>query len=162
MLARGTMTAPSPPSADGEADLAQLQVKPTVKAAAALGGMSGAISVLTGLQFTTSGSFHEAMYNAVPWALSALGAVQLVLALMVLRNHFPAALGASVVGALVAVVAAGWAVLASTSGFLSCLAIVLVPLAGSAAMVTPFALGATKRAWDAKKRLQDAGIELGF
>lgn len=156
------MTAPPTPSPESERDLADLQVKPTAKAAAALGGMSGAIAVLTGLQFTTSGSFYEALYNVVPWTLSGLGAVQLALALMVLRNHFPATIGASVVGALVALVAVGWAVLASTSGFLSCMAIVLVPLAGSAALVAPFALGATKRAWDAKKRLQDAGIDLGF
>lgn len=156
------MTEPSPAAADGERDLAELQVRPTVKAAAALGGMSGAIAVLTGLQFTTSGSFYEAAYNVVPWALTALGAVQLGLALLVLRNHFGATIGASGIGVLVALVAVGWAVLASTSGFLSCMAIALVPLAGSAAIVSPFALGPTKRASDAKKRLQDAGIELGF
>lgn len=145
-----------------ERDLADLQVKGTTKAAAAVGGMSGAIAVLTGLQFTTSSAFYEPLYNAVPWVLAGLGALQLGLSLMVLRNHFPATLGASVVGAAVALTAVGWAVLASTSGFLSCIAICEVPLAGSAAILAPLALPATRRAWAAKKRLQESGIELGF
>ncbi|WP_236519658.1 hypothetical protein [Sandaracinus amylolyticus] len=145
-----------------ERDLAELQVRGTTKAAAAVGGMSGAIAVLTGLQFTTSASFHEPLYNVVPWALSGLGAVQLGLSLMVLRNHFPANVAASVLGVMVACVALGWAVLASTSGFVTAFTLLEVPLAGSAAILAPLALGATRRAWQAKKRLSDAGLELGF
>lgn len=149
-------------SGDGEADLAQLEVRGSVKAAGAVNAMSGVIAILTGLQFTTSGSFYEAIYDAVPWSLTALGAVQLVLAILMLRNHFPATVIAAVVAPLVALDALGWAYLATTSGFLSPMAVLEIPLAGSAAIVAPLAIGATRRAWLAKKRLEDAGIELGF
>ena len=159
------MTEPSSapaPIQESERDLAELQVKSTVKAAAAFGGMSGVVAVLTGLQFTTSASFVESIYDALPWSLAGFGAVQLGLALLVLRNHFPACVAASLVGVLVALLAVAWVLLSVTHQLYSALALLEVPLAGCAALLAPLALGPTKRAWDAKKRLQDAGIELGF
>lgn len=149
-------------SRSGDGDLSQLQVKGTVSAAAALNGASGVIAVLTGLQFTTSASFHEPLYNALPWALTALGAVQAGLALMVLRNHHGATIAVSFVALLVAIAAVAWAGLAWSSGFGSPMAIVEIPLAGCAAILAPFALGPTRRARDARRRLQDSGMDLGF
>ena len=64
--------------------------------------------------------------------------------------------------ALVALLAAGWIALASMHGFISPMAICEVPLAGSAAILAPLAVVPVKRAWLAKKRLSDSGIELGF
>jgi hypothetical protein len=150
------------PSRSGDGDLSQLQVKGTVYVAAALNGMSGVIALLTGLQFTTSASFYEPLYNALPWSLAALGLVQGGLALLVMRNGHGATIAVSFVALIVAVASVAWAVLAWSNGFGSPMAILLIPLAGSAAVIAPFALGPTRRARDARRRLQDAGMDLGF
>ncbi|MDQ3034571.1 MAG: hypothetical protein M3Y87_19335 [Myxococcota bacterium] len=147
---------------DGDADLAQLRVRGTVSAAAALNGMSGVIAVLSGVQFTTSAAFHDPLYNVVPWALVGLGVVQLGLALLVMRNSHGATIALSFLAPLITMVALGWAMLAWTNGFHSFIAVCEIPLAGSAAVLAPFALGPTRRARDAKRRLQDAGMDLGF
>lgn len=155
------MTDPSrEPGGDG--DLAHLRVRASVSAAAALNGMSGLIATLTGLQFTTSASFHDPLYDAVPWSLVGLGVVQLGLALLVLRNSHAATIAVSLLAPVIAVVAVGWALLASSNGIWSPIAMCEVPLAGTAALLAPFALGPTRRARDAKRRLQDSGMDLGF
>ncbi len=153
----------SDPSRDAaaDADLAQLNVKGTVNAAAALNGMSGVIAFLSGIQFTTSASFHDPLYNVVPWSLVVFGVVQLGLALLVMRNHHGATIAASFVAPLVTLIAVGWAGLAWSNGFGSFLAIIAIPLAGSADILAPLALGPTRRARDARRRLQDSGLDLG-
>lgn len=143
-------------------DLALVEPTSTVKMCAALHGIAGTVTALAGLQFVTSGSFIEAYLNALPWSLVALGAIQVGLALLVLRNHHPAAIAASLNAALLALLALGWLVLSITSGMLSFMALGAVPAAGSAAILSPFTLGQTKRGWDAKKRLSESGIELGL
>jgi hypothetical protein len=150
------------PQDAGERDLAALAVRAPVKAAAALSGMSGTFALLGGLQFTTSGSFVDATLNLVPWSLAGLGAAQLGLALLVMRNHYPATIAASVLNMVVALVASGWAVLAASSGFLSCMAMVAPALAAAAALATPFALGPARRAHLARQRLRDDGLDLGL
>jgi hypothetical protein len=153
------MTAPTDPA---EPDLAHLEPTARTKTSAALHGMSGVLTALAGVQFVTSASFYDPIQNALPWSLAVLGVVQVVVALLVLRNHHPAALAGSLLAAVIALGALAWLVLSLTSGMLSFLAIVAVPVAGCAALLAPAALAHTRRGWDAKKRLEDAGMELGL
>lgn len=153
------MTAPSDP---GDADLALVDASASAKASSALHGMAGVISALAGVQFVTSGSFVDPALNAVPWSLIALGVLEVPIALLVLRNHYPAALAGALLAPLLAIAALGWLVLGMSSGMMSFLAMSAVPAAGGAAVVAPFALASVRRGWAAKRRLAASGMELGL
>lgn len=159
-------TTPSSPDASDK-DLAAIEASSLVKASSATHGIAGVTVALTGIQFVTSGSFYEWSLNLVPWALVLLGVVQAGVALLVLRNHHPAAIagvlvgGASFLGSLAWIALIAW--LATQGAYiLSIVALASAPAAGAAALLAPFTLSHTKRGWEAKKRLQAAGIELGF
>lgn len=151
-------------TAESDRDLALVEATPRVKLSAALHGVAGGIAAISGLQFVTSASFlgEDAWMNALPWSLLGLGAIQVGLALLVLKNRHPAAVAASANAVLIAVGSLAWLILGITSGLFSCMALIGVPAAGAAAIIAPFTLGQTKRGWEAKKRLQESGIELGL
>ena len=63
---------------------------------------------------------------------------------------------------VITLIAVAWAALAWSHGFGSFLALIEIPLAGSAAILSPFALRPTRDARDARRRLAGSGLDLGL
>jgi hypothetical protein len=144
-----------------DADLEDVKLRPAARLASGAHGASGAVCAMAALQFIGLGRF-EVWEIALQIALAALGVVQVVLGVMVLRNHYGGAVAGAIVGPIVAALAGAYLVVSMSWGVATCLAFVAPPIAGTAALLGFFAIAPTRRAMLAKRRLAEAGVELGL
>jgi hypothetical protein len=151
-----------PPRED--TDVQSLDAGALVKSAAAAQAVSGLFTGLGALQLMISGEFvgdyRWAQY--VVWALGALGLASLGLATQVMRMRLPRTILACLVAFVVAPGVTAWFVFCLTNSIFSFMQMVSLAASWAAVILLPIALPATKRASEMRKRLADAGLDLGF
>jgi hypothetical protein len=147
-----------------ETDVQSLDASLLVKAAAATEALSGLFTGLGAVQLMISGDFvgdyRWAQY--VVWTLGVLGLASLVLAAQVMRMRMPRTIVATCVALLLAPAVSAWFAFCVSHSIFSLMQLVSVVASWLAALLLPFALPATKRAGEMRKRLADAGLDLGF
>lgn len=144
-----------------DADLKSLDTHALVKFAAAMGGIGGGWSTLSGLQFLTSIHHADVQWVVLTSAITVFGAAQLPLAVQTGRNRHRGAIGLTVVTAIGALLATAWFLGGLANRFVSCFSAMAVPLQVLAACLAPLAIGLTKKADQARARLAASGIDLG-
>lgn len=147
-----------------DTDVQSLDASVLVKIAAAAQGLSGLFTGLGAVQLLISGEFagdyRWAQY--VVWTLGALGLASLALAAQVMRMRMPRTIVATIVAVLLAPSVTAWFAFCVAHSIFSLMQMVSLLASWSAAILLPFALPATKRASEMRKRLSDAGLDLGF
>ncbi|MCB9555762.1 MAG: hypothetical protein H6707_06625 [Deltaproteobacteria bacterium] len=131
------------------------------KAAAALQAALGALLLLGALQLADVVRLFGWL-RWVPHLMTILGIASLWIALKVYRLRLWATLAALIGSAIIALLMAGWFLLAASSGFLSLIGLLIPVSALAAAIVSSVALGACHRARDARKRLAEGGVPVDF
>lgn len=147
-----------------ETDVQSLDASGLVKAAAAAEGLSGLFTGLGAVQLMISGEFvgdyRWAQY--VVWTLGVLGLASLALAAQVMRMRMPRTIAAMTVALVLAPGVTAWFVFCVANSIFSFMQLVSLLASWVAALLLPFTLPATKRATEMRKRLSDAGLDLGF
>lgn len=145
-----------------EPDIQSLDAPGVVKAAAALLGVAGLFTALAAVQLEISVMFYEPLAQWSERALLVMGAASLGLATQVTRMRMPRTLAATVLAVVMAPATTAWLVYCVTSALFSLMQLGSVAASWGAALLLPFAIPATKRAADMRKKLADAGMDLGF
>ena len=142
-------------------ELANTQRAGIVTAAAIAGASAGALEVIGALQLW-SVVRRFGVYQYVPHALLALGALLVFLGSRVYSQNLRALLAAIVLAVLGLIGTGAWAALTSKDGFLSLLG-VLMPLGSLAAgILAGMAWGPCARTAAARKRASAAGFDLNL
>ena len=151
-----------PPRED--TDVHSLDASALVKAAAAAEALSGLFTGLGAVQLLISGEFEGdyrwAQY--VVWALGMAGLASVVLAAQVMRMRLARTVTATTVAVLLAPAASVWFAFCVMNSIFSLMQLISLIASWAAAVLLPFALPATQRASVLRKRLSDAGLDLGF
>lgn len=143
-------------------DLKLADTPSIAKAAAAVTGMSGLLVGLTGLQLKAAGLRSRLEWvELVPYALIALGVLQVVFAAMIFRSRGWAVLTGAGVNALTALLACGWLVY-SLSFSVSLLALGGAPVSALAVLMVLVSIPAVRRTSAARRRLTEQGLGLGL
>lgn len=147
-----------------DTDVQSLDASPLVKAAAVTQALSGFFTGLGALQLMLSGEFvgSDRWAQYVVWALGAFGLASLVLAAQVMRMRTERTVLAILTAALLAPGVTAWFAFCALHGIFSLMQMMSLVASWTAALVLPFALPATRRAAAMRKRLADAGLDLGF
>jgi hypothetical protein len=147
-----------------ETDVQSLDASALVKAAAAAQGLSGLFTGLGAVQLMISGQFvgdyRWAQY--VVWTLGAVGLASLALAAQVMRMRMPRTIVATIVALVLAPSVTAWLAFCVSNEIYSLMQMVSLAASWASAILLPLTLPATKRASEMRKRLSDAGLDLGF
>lgn len=148
---------------DDARDLAACRPSSVVKAAAAAMAFSGVGSLMLALQtlLLVAGSQNELLTVALSLEV-LLGVLLLVLAIQLLKVQFLTTLVATVVGLASAIALLVWNVVALSRGLFSLLGFAVPGLCMIASLLALSALGSTRRASTARKRLRERGVSLGL
>jgi hypothetical protein len=157
-----TTESPTPSAADVlDRELANTKRQTIVVVAAAAVAAAGALDVMGALQLW-SVVWMVGLYQYVPWALLALGAVLLLVGSRVYSQSLRAVTAGIALTAVSTLGAGGWAFLTAKDGFLSLLG-VLMPLGSlAAAILVGMAWGPCARTAEARKRAAAAGFDLNL
>jgi hypothetical protein len=144
-------------------DLAACRPSSVVKAAAGAMAFSGVGSLMLALQalLLVAGSQNELLTVALSLEV-LLGVLLLVLAIRLLKVQFLTTLAAAVLGFASAVALLVWNVVALSRGLFSILGFAVPGLCMIASLLALSALGSTRRASTARKRLRERGVSLGL
>jgi hypothetical protein len=124
---------------------------------------SGVGSLMLALQalLLVAGSQNELLTVALSLEV-LLGVLLLVLAIRLLKVQFLTTLAAAVLGFASAVALLVWNVVALSRGLFSILGFAVPGLCMIASLLALSALGSTRRASTARKRLRERGVSLGL
>ena len=147
-----------------ETDVQSLDATALVKAGAAAQALSGLFTGLGAVQLMISGQFVGELRWAqyAVWTLGVVGLLLLGLAAQLMRMRLPRSVAATAVAFLVAPSVTAWFAFCVAHGIFSFMQMVSLAASWAAALVLPFTLPAAKRATEMRKRLSDAGLDLGF
>ena len=147
-----------------DTDVQSLDASTLVKAAAAMQALSGLFTGLGAVQLLISGQFVGDLRWAqyVVWALGALALASMALAAQVMRMRMPRTIVATIVAVVLAPGVTAWFAFCVSHSIFSLMQMVSLIASWLAAILLPFTLPATKRATEMRKRLSDAGLDLGF
>ncbi len=147
-----------------DTDVQSLDASAIVKAAAAVEALSGLFTGLGALQLMISGQFVGELRWAqyAVWALGLAGLASLVLASQVMRMRMGRTLVAMLTALALAPAVMAWFAFCVAHEIFSFMQMISVLASWAAALALPFTLPATKRASEMRKRLSDAGLDLGF
>ena len=132
----------------------------TVKAAAAFVALAGLFVALTGLQ-AISFRWSQPWRNAMPLVFLALGVAMIPLGAMLYRGRAFAAIGGLACAGICALGTCTWFVVTWGSVF-SLMNIAAVPLCVLGALFSGLSIPATRRMAEARARLADQGLDVGF
>ncbi len=154
-------TQPRDAGADAERDIAEASPPRIARVAGAAVALAGVLVFLTGAQTLAVVSIRGAL-GLVPWALAALGALELVLASLVFRARSWGVV-AAVAASFVLMMASGvWLIVSLSHGLFQLYAFG-APLASlGAAVMALLAMGPAQRASAARARLKLQGMDLGI
>ncbi|MBW2460235.1 MAG: hypothetical protein JRH11_01230 [Deltaproteobacteria bacterium] len=132
-----------------------------VKAAASVLGVAGVFFAFTGIQLFLV-RFRSEWLELVPWVHVAFAVALVFLAAMTYRARTWAAIGSTLIGGLAFLGAVVWQAYAMFHGIFSLLGLASVPAALAATGLAVLAIGDASRATAVRKKLHEAGMNLGF
>lgn len=147
-----------------EGAAAALNAPRVVRVAAAVQAVGGVYLVLSSVQLLTSFVFfgEAVLMQYANWALGALGATQAYLALRVYRMELPLVIASAVLAGLLSVAVLVWVAFSLRFTIFSCMQLGAVVLEIAAAGLLPFVIGPARRAGEARRKLEDEGLDLGM
>lgn len=145
-----------------EPDVRDTQPTKLVVAAAALQVLTGLSVVLTGLQPVLFGVRYRDVVDWVPWVLVVVGLLAIAFGAMVGRAREWAAVSGAALSVVLLLGMLGWLVANLVWGVFSCPGMMAVPLALGGSVLGILAVKPCMRATEARRRLRDEGMELGF
>jgi hypothetical protein len=155
------MTTPESAADVLDRELANTKRAGIVTAASIAVASAGALDIIGALQLW-SAVWLFGLYQYVPYALLALGALLVLLGSRIYSQNLRALLEAIVLGVLGLIGTGAWAATTAKDGFLSLLG-VLMPLASLAAVILAgMAWGPCARTAAARKRAAAAGFDLNL
>lgn len=158
-------TAPLAPGAEGpldlDAELAETKMNFFVRAGAVAAAVTGAVLLFAGLQLWGAVRL-DGVWELIPWGMLGVGALQIVLGVKIYRQRVWAATAVTALGGLLALAAVVWFVMATSSGFISLLALMTPFTEAGAAIMAGLALPSCRRAAAARKRLAADGLDVDF
>jgi hypothetical protein len=148
---------------DDARDLAACRPSSVVKAAAGAMAFSGVGSLMLALQalLLVGSSQSELLTSAVSLEAS-LGMLLLVMAVRLLKVQFLTTVAAAVLGFASAITLLVWNVVALSRGLFTILGFAVPGLCMIASLLALSAIGSTRRASAARKRLRERGVSLGL
>ena len=144
-----------------EDDLIVAAATPTeVKAAAAFVALAGLFVALTGLQ-VVSVRWVEAWRNVIPMFFLAVGVALVPIGAALYRGRFGAAIAGLALCTLCVLATCTWFV-ATWGSVFSLMNIAAVPLSVLGALLSGLSLPGTRKMAQARARLADEGMDVGF
>jgi hypothetical protein len=132
---------------------------PLVRAAGAVTALAAVLTVITAIQTVTSLEFYVPSWlEAFPYAQFAFAGTLLPLGYMLARARAWAAVIATIVAPIAALVTAAWTILSITGGYLAVMTLFATAASIAAAVLAPLAIKPSKTATAARA----AGMDLGF
>ncbi|MFW5921232.1 MAG: hypothetical protein ACOCUS_05275 [Polyangiales bacterium] len=145
-----------------EPDVRDTQPTKVVLAAAAFQVLTGLSVVLTGLQPMLFGVRYRDIFDWMPWVLVVAGVIAMVFGAAVGRAREWAAVSGAALSVVLLLGMLAWLVANLMWGVFSCPGMLAVPLALAASVLGVLAVKPCMRATEARRRLRDEGMELGF
>lgn len=120
----------------------------------------GLFEAVSGLQLW--GFILTGWVNAVPFVLIALGLVAIGVGFMSARGRAQAVVAGLVVAPVILFGNSLWALFGLTRGFVSIFGLLVPALALASIALLVIAIGPTRRATEARRRLAEQGLDLGI
>lgn len=133
-----------------------------VKAAGGLQAATGVLVAFSGIQLKLVGLTGKSWVTMMPWLMIVGGVVAVYLAVKILKTRGWAALGGTALNALIGLGMGVWVLLTLASGFVSLIATLVPMVALLGTVFGAIAIGPCLRASQARRKLQDAGIDMSF
>jgi hypothetical protein len=143
-------------------EVSATQATGVVKAAGGLQAAAGVLLASAGVQLKLVGIIGRPWVMRVPWLMILGGVVAVFFAVKIFKTRGWAALGGTVVNGLVLVGMGLWVLLTLASGFVSLIATLVPMVALAGTVLGALAIGPCLRADAARRKLQEAGIDLSF
>ncbi len=150
-----------PASDTPDDDVASAAAPPRVRVAGAVVLMAGAFGVLHVVQLFNVITFIRGPFAVVPYVMGVEAVAAVVLGVAYARARGWAVLGTIVTAALLAVTSGAWFVFALANGIFTLFGMIEPGLAVLALALAVVAKGACEGASAARKRLEQAGFQLG-
>jgi peptidoglycan/LPS O-acetylase OafA/YrhL len=143
-----------------DAEIERVRVPIVVRGVAALDAVAGLVTAVYGFQIFLL--IDYGWERAVPFLFIALGVGGIASAAYLGMGRHPASWASAIVNGAVFVVGSAWFVYLILTGAFSCLGLFVPPIALAAAVASPFTIKPSRDISLARKRLQKAGLALGF
>lgn len=152
------------PAAPGEFDDEVSATEPNgvVKAAGGLQAAAGVMLAFAGFQLKLVGLTGKPWVMTVPWLMIFAGILTVFFAVKLFKTRSWAAIGGTVLNGIILLGMGGWVLLSLASGFFSLIASLVPMLALAGTVLGAIAIAPCLRAAEARRRLQDAGIDMSF
>jgi hypothetical protein len=152
--------ADAPRDSQVDAEIERVRVPIVVRGVAALCAVAGLVTAVYGFQ-----AFLLIDYGwerAVPFVFMALGVGGLASAAYLGTGRYLASWASAILHAAVFLFGSAWFIYMIFAGAFSCLGLFVPPIALAAAVAAPFTIKPSREISLARKRLQKAGLALGF